>query len=266
VFRSHGAQIRRHPNTEATGVPLPGMARSAIVTGASSGTGAATARELADAGMDLALAARREERLEELADELESAYDVDAVAVPTDLREEDAVDALVEATVERFGGLDVLVNNAGLAAGGDVAELSTEDYQLMTEVNERGSFFATRAALPHLRESQGHLVFVGSFAGQYPRPYNPVYAATKWWVRGFALSVAAQVGDQGIGVTVVNPAEIRTEFGGDDGEAFQDRFAPGEASEPEEVAEAIRFAATRERSGVSELDLFRRDKLADTFE
>lgn len=242
------------------------MARSAIVTGASSGTGAATARALAAEGMDLALAARREERLQELASELRTEYDVEAVAVPTDLREEDAVDALVEATVERFGHLDVLVNNAGLAKGGDVADLSTDDYQLMTEVNERGCFFATRAALPHLVDSQGNLLFVGSFAGKFPRPYNPVYAATKWWVRGFALSVGAQVGDEGVAVTVVNPAEIRTEFGGDDGEAFEDRFEPGEASEPEEVADAIRFAATRERSGVSELDLFRRDKLADTFE
>ncbi|WP_248516740.1 SDR family oxidoreductase [Salinarchaeum laminariae] len=240
------------------------MPRTAVVTGASSGIGEATAHELADEGLDIALAARREERLESIAGDLEEEYGVDAVAVPTDVRDEAAVDALIEATVERFGGLDVLVNNAGLARGGEVAELETEQYRTMTETNEDGVFFATRAALPHLVESEGHLVFVGSFAGQYPRPFNPVYAATKWWVRGFAHSVGAQVGDQGVAVSVVNPSEVRTEFGGAEGASFAERFERGSVTEPIEIAEAIRFAATRERSGVSEIDLFRRDKFADT--
>jgi len=241
------------------------MSRTAIVTGASSGIGEATAHELADEGLNLALAARREERLESIAADLESEYGVEVVAVPTDVREEAAVDALVEATVEHFGGLDVLVNNAGLARGHLVTELETEEYRTMTETNEDGVFFATRAALSHLIESEGHLVFVGSFAGQYPRPFNPVYAATKWWVRGFAHSVGAQVGEEGVAVSVVNPSEVRTEFGGDDGDSFAETFEPGEVTEPIEIAEAIRFAATRDRSGVSEIDLYRRDKFADTF-
>ncbi|GAB3687306.1 SDR family oxidoreductase [Salinarchaeum chitinilyticum] len=242
------------------------MPRTAIVTGASSGIGEATAHELAEEGLDLALAARRAERLESIAAELEEEYGVDAVAVPTNVREEAAVEALVEATVERFGRLDVLVNNAGLARGSEVAEMATDEYRTMTETNEDGVFFATRAALPHLADSEGHLIFVGSFAGQYPRPFNPVYAATKWWVRGFAHSVGAQVGDQGVAVSVVNPSEVRTEFGGNDGDSFAERFEPGSVTEPIEIAEAIRFAATRERSGVSEIDLYRRDKFADTIQ
>ncbi len=236
--------------------------RTAIVTGASSGIGAETCRALAARGANVALAARREGRLEELADELEADHDVEALAVPTDVVEEAQVAALVDETVETFGGLDVLVNNAGLGRGSDVEELSTDDYRTMQETNVDGVFYATRAAIPHVREREGHLIFVGSFAGQYPRPFNPVYAATKWWVRGFAKSVAAQVGEDGVGVTIVNPSEVRTEFETTDGDTFAERFEPAEATEPEEVAEAIAFAATRERSAVAELDLFRRDKFA----
>jgi NADP-dependent 3-hydroxy acid dehydrogenase YdfG len=239
--------------------PLAGD--TAVITGASSGIGAETARLLASDGANLVLAARREERLEELADELEADYGVDAAAVPTNVRDEAAVDALIDETVSTFGSLDVLVNNAGLARGSDVDEMSTQDYRTMMETNVDGVFFATRAALPHLVESEGHLVFLGSFAGQYPRPFNPVYAASKWAVRGFALSVEASVGPEGVAVTVVNPSEVRTEFGSESGEAFEDRFDPGEVTEPEEVAEAIQFAVRRDGSTMSEIDVYRRDKL-----
>ncbi|QCC59138.1 SDR family oxidoreductase [Natrinema thermotolerans] len=239
--------------------------KTAIVTGASSGIGAATCHELADAGANVVLAARSEDRLSDLAADLEADHGVEALAVPTDVREESAVDALLEAAVDRFGGIDVLVNNAGLARGSDIESMTTEAYETMQETNVDGVFYASRAALPHLREREGHLVFVASFAGRHPRPSNPVYAATKWWVRGFAKSLAAQVGDDGVGISIVNPAEVRSEFGAADGESFAERFGEGEVSEPEEVAEAIRFAASREGSSISELDINRRDKFADTF-
>ncbi len=80
---------------------------------------------------------------------------------------------------------------------GDVAAMATEEYETIQETNVDGVFYATRAAIPYVSEREGHLIFVGSFAGQYPRSFNPVYAASKWWVRGFAKSVAAQVGDEG---------------------------------------------------------------------
>jgi NADP-dependent 3-hydroxy acid dehydrogenase YdfG len=235
----------------------------ALVTGASAGIGEATARALAREGADVALAARRRERLEEIADDIEATSDVEALAVPTDVRDEAEVEAMVETTVETFGRLDVLVNNAGLGVGGDVEETTSEEYRLMMETNVDGVFFATQAAVPHLRETNGNLVFVGSFAGQYPRPGNPMYAATKWWVRGFAHSVEGQIGPDGIGVSVVNPTEVRTEFASEDGETFEERFDPGEMTEPEEVAEAIAFAASQDNSTVHEIDLYRRDKFEE---
>ncbi|NIB99036.1 SDR family oxidoreductase [Halobacterium sp. R2-5] len=235
----------------------------AIVTGASSGIGEATARILARDGADVVLAARRRGELEAVADDVADEHGVDAHVVPTDVTNEDEVEALVDATCEEFGGVDALVNNAGLGVGGDVEDLSTDGYRQMMDVNCDGMFFATRAALPHLREADGNLVFVGSFAGQYPRPSNPVYAATKWWTRGFAHSVEAAVGDDGVAVTVVNPTEVRTEFGSEDGTAFEETFDPGEVTEPEEIAEAIAFAARQEApTTTSEIDVYRRDKFA----
>jgi NADP-dependent 3-hydroxy acid dehydrogenase YdfG len=121
-------------------------------------------------------------------------------------------------------------------------------------------FFATRAALSHLRAAAGTLVFIGSFAGKMPRSFSPVYAASKWWTRGFAGSVAAQAGDDDVAVTVINPSEVGTEIGSEMDGDFDQRFEEVALTHPEEVAEAVRFAAAQDRSMVHELDLFRRDK------
>lgn len=233
----------------------------AIVTGASSGIGAATARALAREGADLSLAARREGRLAKLADELRGDHGVDVEVVPSDVTDAEAVDRLVDTTLASFDRLDLLVNNAGLAEGGPVEELSDEDYRGMMDTNCDGMFYAARAALPHLRETGGQLVFVASFAGKYPRSYNPVYAATKWWTRGFAKSLSAQAGED-VAVTIVNPAAVRTEFEVG-GVAFEDRFEPGEVVEPEEIGDAVAYAAKQSPSMVHEIDVYERDKLVD---
>jgi hypothetical protein len=234
--------------------------RTALVTGATAGIGAATAAALAEAGANVALAARREARLADLVRQIERDHGVDAYAVPTDVREESQVTHCVESVVEEFGRLDAVVVNAGLARGSSVADMRTDDYRTMMETNVDGAFFTARESIPHLRETDGNLVFVGSFAGQYPRPFNPVYAASKWWLRGFAHSLEASVGPDGVAVTVVNPSEVRTEFGSAYGESFEDRFDEGEVTEPEEIADAVVFAAKQDNSTVSELDLYRRDK------
>jgi len=243
--------------------PLDGKA--AIVTGASSGIGASTARALAADGANVVVAARREDRLTDLADEVTSTYDVRAEAVPTDVTDEDQVASLVETTAEEFGRLDAVVANAGLGVNEPVAEMSTETFRTMMDVNVDGAFFTAREAVPHLEETSGTIVFTGSFAGQYPRPFNPVYAATKWWIRGFALSLAGSVGEDGVGVSVVNPTEVRSEFGSEDDEmeTFDERFDPGEVTEPSEVADAIVFAVEQEPpTATTEIDVFRRDKFS----
>ena len=237
--------------------------RIAFVTGATSGIGRAAALRLAEGGAHVALASRREDRLEAVADRIRSDHGREALAVPTDVTDPEQVRSAVTETAETFGGIDVVVANAGLGVDKGVDSLSIEEYELMTDVNVNGMFYTAKAALPHLKASSGNLVFLGSFSGQHPRPYNPVYAATKWWTRGFALSLEGAVGDEGVAVSVVNPTEVRTEFGSETDEPLKDRFDPGEVTEPEDVAEAIAFVATqRPPNTVSELDLYRRDKFA----
>ena len=235
----------------------------AFVTGATAGIGRATAIALAESGAHVALASRRKERLEAVAAEIESVYNRQTVVVPTDVRDPEQVQTAIDTTVDELGGVDVVVANAGLAVDKDVEDLSTDEYRLMTDVNVNGMFYTAQKALPHLRESSGNLIFLGSFSGQHPRPYNPVYAATKWWTRGFALSLEGDVGDDGVAVTTVNPTEVRTEFGSETDDPLKDHFEPGEVTEREEIADAVVFAAKqRPPNTVSELNLFRRDKFS----
>jgi NADP-dependent 3-hydroxy acid dehydrogenase YdfG len=236
--------------------------KAALVTGASSGIGAAIVRALARDGANVALSARREERLQSVADEVAADFGVETAVVPADVTDDEAVESAVESAVGTFGGLDIAVCNAGLARDGILEDLSTEAYRQMMDVNCDGMFFTARAAAPHLREAEGNLVFISSFSGQYPRPKNPVYAATKWWTRGLALSLEAVVGADNVGVTIVNPTEVRTEFGSEDGDSQAAQWEPGEVTEPEEIADAVVFACEqRPPNTVSELDLYRRDKM-----
>jgi len=238
----------------------------AIVTGASAGIGRETARALASDGADVALVARRENRLTELAAEIESKTDATALVCPADVSDEDEVEAAVEKTVSEFGRLDVLVNNAGIATDSEtpVEEFPTDQYRTVMGVNVDGMFYAARAAIPHLRETNGTAIFVASYAGKNPRPDAPLYAATKWWTRGFAKSLAGQVGTDDIAVSIVNPSEVRTEFGKEFREqTSEERYERDEVTGPRAVADAIAFAARQETPNtVSELDLYRRDKFS----
>ena len=235
--------------------------KTAFVTGASAGIGRATARVLARDGANVALVARREERLRDLAADVEAEDGVEALVLPTDVSDDRQVDRAVAEAVDAFGQLDVVVSNAGVNRLGDVEELSTEKYRQVMGVNCDGTFFVARAAIPHLRASKGVLVFVGSFAGRYPRPGQPVYAASKWWTRGFALSLAGDLGRDDVAVTVVEPTEVSTEIGIQDGRPARERFDEDRAAAPADVAEAIAFAARQEPpNAVAELGFYRRDK------
>jgi NADP-dependent 3-hydroxy acid dehydrogenase YdfG len=236
---------------------------SALVTGASAGIGRATAAALASEGADVTLVARSGDRLESIAEEFERDHDVAALPIPADVRDPEAVADAVSTAVERFGGLDVAVSNAGVGGGYHerVDEMNLADYERMMRTNADGSFHVARAALPHLRAAEGYLVFVGSFAGKYPYPISPVYAATKGWVSAFTRSLQAAEGEDGVAVTVINPGGVRTEFAVSEDETQADRYDPGEAIEPEEVAEAIVLAVTRPGgSTVTEVELLRRDQ------
>jgi len=235
--------------------------QAALVTGASSGIGAATAERLAAAGADVVLVSRSEDQLSDLAADIEASTDTNAHVVETDVTDPEQVSAPVDATVDTFGRLDIVVANAGVGIDEPVTEMSDESYRTMMGVNVDGAFYTARAAVPHVSDSQGSLVFVSSFSGQYPRPANPIYAATKWWVRGFALSLQAAVGDEGIGITQINPTEVRTEFGSDSGEPMAEQYDPGEVTEPSEIADAIAFAVEQEPpTYINSIDIYRRDK------
>lgn len=236
----------------------------ALITGASAGIGRASARALARDGADVALAARREERLESLAAELAAEFDVSAVPVPTDVTDYEEVVTMVKRTEAELGGLDVAIANAGVFTPAGITDLPLDEYRRMMAVNVDGMYFTARAALPHLREREGTMIFVGSAAGQHPRPQYPVYAATNWWVRGFALSMAGLVGEESVAVSVINPTQVRTELGGEHGQSTSEVYEEGEVSEPEDVAKAVVFAAERRPPNmVSELGFYRRDAIAD---
>jgi NADP-dependent 3-hydroxy acid dehydrogenase YdfG len=238
--------------------------KTALVTGASSGIGKATVHRLAEEGVNIVLASRSREELEQTAQKIEEKHEVETLVAPTDVTEYEQVEEMIDSAVDEFGALDIVVNNAGLAMTGDIEEMPVDHYETTNGVNIDGMFYTAKEALPHVKETEGNIVFLGSIAGQYPRGPNPVYAASKAWTISFAKSLSAQVGDEGVAVTVVNPSEVRTDFNSEEGTAFRDAFEEGSVSEPEDIADAIYFAVSQQKINTAEqIDLYRRDKLKD---
>lgn len=233
---------------------------TALVTGASSGIGRATAIALAKEGASVGIAARRVEHLREVADDIE-AEGADALVLPTDVTDEAQVRDMVQSAIDRFDGLDAVIANAGVGRQSAIEEMSTEDYRTVMGVNVDGAFFTTREAIPALRKSGGHLVFIGSIGGKRPYQKDPVYGASKWWLRGFAMNVAGQLGDDDVGVSVLNPTGVRTPFDAKYREPNTERFAPGSRPEPEDIADVIVFAVRQDPPNVIfELDYYTRDE------
>lgn len=184
--------------------------KTAVVTGASSGIGAATARLLASKGANVVLAARRGDRLDSLVAELGDG----AFAAPTDVTDPAACAALVGRTVERFGAPDILVNNAGLGTFATIAEGDPNAWRRMFEVNVLGVLYLTRAVVRHMLErGSGDVVFVSSLAGRrVPSASGAVYAATKHAVGAIAEGLRMDVVEKGLRVINVEPGLVRTEF------------------------------------------------------
>ncbi len=192
-----------------------------VVTGASQGIGKALALALAPQRPRLVLAARDPQALAAVARECEG-RGAEALAVPTDVSEEAACRALVAAAVERFSGVDALVNNAGigmLARFEDVTDLT--QYERLMRVNYLGSVYPTYHALPHLKRSRGQIVAISSLAGLCGVPYRTAYAATKHAQMGFFDSLRIELRDSGVAVSVIAPyfvqSEIRKRSPGPDG-------------------------------------------------
>jgi len=211
--------------------------KTAIVTGASSGIGAATARALATAGARVAGGARRADRLEtELALEL-------------DVTDPASCERFVEEAVSALGGLDILVNNAGLGLGRDPFDASTEgDEETVLATNVHGLLRMTRLCLPHIRDG-GHIVNMGSVAGRQPYENAAVYVTSKFAVRGFTYALREDLLGRPIRLTTVDPGLVETNFSrvrfrGDEEKAGA-VYANVEPLTPDDVADCIMFALTR---------------------
>jgi NADP-dependent 3-hydroxy acid dehydrogenase YdfG len=186
--------------------------RVCVVTGASSGIGEATALRLAKAGASVALAARRSERLDDLVQRIEGDGG-SAVAVPTDVADEDQARALIDRTKSELGRLDVLVNNAGVMLVGPVEGADTTDWRRMVDINVMGLLYCTHAALPVMREQgSGHIVNISSVAGRTAIAGAAVYNATKWGVCGFSEALRQEALHSGVRVTLVEPGVVSTEL------------------------------------------------------
>jgi NAD(P)-dependent dehydrogenase (short-subunit alcohol dehydrogenase family) len=221
--------------------------KAALVTGASSGLGRATAIALARSGADVALVARSAEELESAKEEV-SKTDRRALSLPTDLVKEEETSATVERTVEEFGRIDVLVNAAGTDAPGAVEELAVEGWDRTLAVNLRAPFLLSKAAFPHMREvGGGTIVNVSSVAGKKGWANASAYCASKFGLTGFTQALADEGKDHRIRAIVLYPGAMATNWGafspeerqeGESDEAPSTRVLP-----PERVADLIAWLA-----------------------
>jgi NADP-dependent 3-hydroxy acid dehydrogenase YdfG len=220
--------------------------RVVAVTGASSGIGEATALACAKAGAAVALAARRTERIEALAQRIVD-EDGHVIAMTTDVGEEEQARAFVQRAHSEFGRLDVLVNNAGVMLLGPIENAPTEEWRRMIHANLFGVLYCTHAALPLMRaQGSGHIVNVSSVAGRVARAGSGVYNLTKFGVGAFSESLRQEGVAMGVRVTTIEPGAVATELPGHNREEVLEqmakRFAGVTPLSSEDIANAILYA------------------------
>jgi short-subunit dehydrogenase len=183
-----------------------------IVTGASAGIGRSLALQLAAQGAKLAIAARRLDRLEQVAQECR-VFGSEVITVQTDVSDEKQCQALVERTVNSFGQLDLLVNNAGLAVSALFADFpDLRLFKHTVDINFFGAVYCTYYALPHLKASKGRILAISSLAGKAPLPFNTPYVSSKYALNGFLDALRMELQQTGVSVTIVCPYWVVSEF------------------------------------------------------
>jgi len=183
-----------------------------VITGASSGLGEATARLLSAQGATIVLGARRVDRIQAIVDELTNSGGK-ALAVATDVTDPDQVKALVDAAVQTYGRIDVMINNAGLMPHSPLDRRKIDDWNQMIDVNIKGVLYGIAAALPYMQQQKaGHIINVSSVAGHKVRPGGVVYAATKHAVRVLSEGLRMEVKPYNIRTTVISPGAVATEL------------------------------------------------------
>jgi len=233
---------------------------TAVVTGASKGIGRAVAERFAAEGANVAICARTEDEIEAAATEISDTHDGDAVGVACDVRDREGVDAFVETAVERFGGVDALVNNAGASFVAGFDDISENGWQSVVDVNLTGTVNCTQAAADSLKESGADgtastVVNVSSLAGVQGSPYMSHYGAAKAAIQNLTRSLAAEWAGDGVRVNCVAPGYVATP-----GVEAQMGVSPGEVDRetvdrtvgtPEEVADIVHFLASDAASFVT---------------
>ncbi len=228
--------------TARTGMRLQG--KTALVTGASAGIGYAVALSLAAEGANVVVTARRQDRLDALV-AAAVARGGQGVAVVGDAREESTAQAATAAALNTFGGLDILINNAGVGNYKNLVDTSAEDYDDMMDSNVRSTFLFSRHAVPHMIERKSGLVLmISSMAGIYGFPGEAVYCATKFAQVGLAQALDKELRPHGVKVGVICPGSVKTEFALGRGRT-EDGVAASDMLEAEDVADAVLLACTQ---------------------
>lgn len=228
-----------------------------IVTGAGSGIGEATARQFSKEGARVILAGRTESKLKRVASDLDDAR---THVVVGDIGTEEGVASIISAA-EGLGGLDVLVNNAGIAVGGTIEDVSVDDWRRQMDVNLTGTFMMTKAAWPHLKARKGNIVNVSSVSGLGGDWEMLAYNASKGGITNFTRALALDAGKAGVRVNAVNPSFTRSELTedmlGNDAliTKFAERMPLGAPADPADVATAIAFLASDDARFVTGVNL-----------
>jgi NADP-dependent 3-hydroxy acid dehydrogenase YdfG len=222
----------------------------ALITGTTSGIGKATAETLASNGYDLIINGRRLDRLEKQANELKAKYAIKVRTMHLDVRESEAVTDYISSLSNDWKNIDILVNNAGLAAGlGTLETGSLEHWNAMIDTNIKGLLHVSKAMIPLLKESRGHIVNIGSIAGKEVYPGGNVYCGTKHMVDALNKAMRRELAEAGIRVSSVNPGAVETEFSivrlDGDIEKAKNVYEGYENLVAQDIAEAIWFILSR---------------------